>query len=74
MSTVADPDFQRAFVALSYVAGRRDAELLQALSTTHDEARLLAQRLAHPERERRAEVLARELSRVALVLEARSIK
>ena len=74
MSTVALPIFQRAFVALSYVAGRRDAELLEAFATPHDEARLFAQRLAHPERERRAEVLARELSRVALALEARSLK
>jgi hypothetical protein len=74
MSSVAHPVFQRAFVALAYVAGRRDTELLDGLAAPQDEVRLLVQRLAHPERERRAEVLARELSRVALALEARSIK
>ena len=74
MSSFALPTFQRAFVALSYVVGRRDAELLDAFPAPHDEARLFAQRLAHPERERRAEVLARELSRVALAVEARSFK
>jgi hypothetical protein len=74
MSSVLEPVFQRAFVAVSYVAGRRNAQLLEAFTTPHEEARLLAQRLARPERERRAEVLARELSRVALALEARSFR
>ena len=74
MSSVALPTFQRAFVALSYVAGRRGAELLAAFTAPHDDTRRFAQRLAHPERERRAEVLARELSRVALAIEARSLK
>ena len=74
MSSLSHPIFQRAYVAFSYVAGRREAELLEALPTVHDEARLFAQRLSHPERERRAEVLARELSRVALALETRSLK
>jgi hypothetical protein len=70
----ATPSFQRAFVALSYVADRRASELLEAFTTPHDEARLLVKHLAHPERERRAEVLARELSRVALAVAARSLK
>lgn len=74
MSSVAGPAFQKAFVALSYVAGRRDAELLAAFPTVNDEAHSFARRLAHPERERRAEILARELSCVALSLEARSYK
>lgn len=74
MSRIALPTFQRAFVALSYVAGRRDSALLEAFLTPHGEARLVAQRLAHPERERRAEVLARELSGIASALEARRIK
>lgn len=74
MSSIVGPAFQKAFVALSYVAGRRDAELLAGFRAVSDEARSFAQRLAHPERERRAEVLARELSRVALSLEARSYK
>ena len=74
MSSVERPTFQRAFVALSYVVGRRDSALLDALAAPHRETELLVQRLAHPERERRAEVLAAELSRIALALEARSIK
>jgi ribose 1,5-bisphosphokinase PhnN len=74
MSNVELPSFQRAFVALSYVAGRRDATLLDAFASVHADTQLLAQRLANPERERRAEVLARELARVALSLEARGIK
>lgn len=74
MASVASSTFQRAFVALSYLTGRRDAELLEAIRAPHDEARRLAQRLAHAERERRAEVLARELSRVALAVAARSLK
>lgn len=74
MSSVASPTFQRAFVALSYLTGRRGAELLEAIPAPQDEARLLGQRLAHAERERRAEVLARELSRVALALATRSLK
>jgi len=74
MSSVARPAFQKAFVALSYVAGRRDAQLVTAFRTVSDETRSFVQRLTHPERERRAEALARELSRVALSLEARSYK
>ena len=74
MADVTLPEFQRGFVALSYVLGRRGPELLSSFVSPHEDARLLAQRLAHPERERRAELLARELARVALSLEARSIK
>ena len=74
MSSVAHSSFQRAFVALSYVAGRRDRKLLEGVLAPQDETRVLVQRLAHPERERRAEVLARELSRIAAAHEARSIK
>ncbi|HEX3774321.1 MAG TPA: hypothetical protein VHV51_07640 [Polyangiaceae bacterium] len=74
MTSAAHPDFQRAFVALSYVAGRRGGELLEPLSAPHDDAKVFAQRLAHPERERRAEILARELARIAVALEARSVK
>ncbi len=74
MGNVAEPAFQRAFVALSYFAGRRDAELTAPFAELHAETKTLVQRLAHPERERRAEVLARELSRVAFALEARRLK
>lgn len=74
MSQLDSRDFQCAFAAVSYLAGRRDDELLDPFTTPHLEARALQRRLAHPERERRAEALARELSRLALALEARSIK
>jgi hypothetical protein len=74
MANLESPDFQRAFVALSYMIGRRDAELLAPLRTPHDDARAFARRLGHPERERRAEVLARELSRLASAVEARALK
>ena len=74
MSNLHSLDFQRAFAAVSYLSGRRDAELLEPLGTAHDEARAFARRLGHPERERRAEVLARELARLASSLEARKLK
>jgi len=74
MPNVRGPAFQRAFVALSYLTGRREAELTKPLGELHPETRAVVQRLAHPERERRAEVLARELSLVALALEARRLK
>jgi hypothetical protein len=74
MASLESPDFQRAFVALSYMVGRRDAELLEPLRTPHDDARAFARRLGRPERERRAEVLARELSRLAATVEARTLK
>ena len=74
MADPASPDFQRAFAAMSYMVGRRDAALLEPLRAPHDDARAFAHRLAHPERERRAEVLARELARLTASLEARAIK
>ena len=76
MATIDSADFQRAFMALSYLLGRREAELLAPLgdSPPHEEARALVRGLAHPDRPRRAELLARELSRVALGLEARLVK
>jgi hypothetical protein len=74
MANPHSPEFQRAFVAMSYLAGRRDAELLDAFEAPHEEARAFARRLGHPERERRAELLARELARLAQVLEARTLK
>ncbi len=74
MADPASPDFQRAFAAISYMVGRRDAELLEPLRAPHDEARAFARRLAHPERERRAEILACELARLGASLETRVIK
>ena len=74
MTNLASPDFQRAFAAMSYLVGRRDGELLEPFRAPHDEAHAVVRRLANPEREQRAEVLARELSRLALSLAARTLK
>jgi len=74
MAPLESRDFQRAFVAMSYLAGRREAELLEPLHRPHDDARGFMRQLGHPERERRAQVLAAELSRIGVALEARSIK
>ena len=74
MANLESSDFQRAFVALSYMVGRRDTELLDPLRAPHEDARAFARRLGHPERERRAEVLARELSRLANAIAARTLK
>ncbi|MEP7052895.1 MAG: hypothetical protein ABJB12_21195 [Pseudomonadota bacterium] len=74
MADLASSDFQRAFAAMSYLVGRRDAELLEPLPAVHEGARAFARRLEHPERERRAEVLARELARLTASLEARALK
>jgi hypothetical protein len=74
MAEFESSDFQRAFAAVSYLAGRREAELLEPFRRPHDDARAFVRRLSHPERERRAEALALELARLAGALEARSIK
>jgi len=74
MADPASPNFQRSFAAVSFMLGRSNAELLQPLGAPHEDARAFARRLAHPERERRAEVLARELARVCASLEAKAIK
>jgi hypothetical protein len=74
MAPFESRDFQCAFAAASFLFGRREAELLEPFAVTHAEARALQSRLARPERERRAEALARELARLAGALEARSIK
>ncbi|MEO7038350.1 MAG: hypothetical protein ABI548_30550 [Polyangiaceae bacterium] len=74
MANPASPDFQRAFAAMSYMVGRRDTELLEPLQAPHDDARAFARRLSHAERERRAEVLARELAQLTASLEQRTIK
>ncbi|HKO46701.1 MAG TPA: hypothetical protein VJV79_03210 [Polyangiaceae bacterium] len=74
MAQFESSDFQRAFAAMRYLAGRRDAELLEPFRFPHPDARAFARGLAHPERDRRAEALARELARVANALETRSFK
>lgn len=74
MSQFEQRDFQCAFAAVSYLVGRRGDELLEPFPTPHVEARALRSRLALPERDRRAEALARELTRLASALQARSVK
>jgi hypothetical protein len=74
MAEFQSRDFQCAFAAMSYLAGRREAQLLEPFRQPHPEARALRSRLAHAERQQRAEALARELARIAGALEARSIK
>jgi len=74
MARLESPNFQRAFAALSYVCGRREAELLAPIRSEHGQARGLVRRLDHPERAERAEVLSRELTRLASALDARIIK
>ena len=74
MSNLESPAFQRAFVALRYLFGRRDAELSVSGLAEHSEVRALGLRLVHPERVRRAEALAYELSRIAGAIDARTFK
>ncbi len=59
---------------MAYLLGRRDADLLAPLAAPSEDARSFVRRLGHPERQRRAEALARELSRLASALDARSLK
>jgi hypothetical protein len=72
-SSAFDPDFQRAFVAMRYFLGARGEGLGAPLGDA-PAARLTEERLARPERERRAEALAAEIGRVVRVLEARSFR
>jgi hypothetical protein len=65
--------YERAFVALSYALGCRNAELSAPLSVPSPAARDLAEKLCHPQRSIRAAVLAAELARVAHALESRRI-
>lgn len=66
--------FERAFVALSYVLGRRGADLLEPLAAPLPIVAELARRLAHPERAARAQVLAAELAPVVQALDAWSYR
>jgi hypothetical protein len=68
------PDFERAFVATSYLLDRRQGELLAPLVDPSRQARDLSQALEHPERHARATVLARELARVVQSLDERWLK
>jgi hypothetical protein len=72
MTTDSD-DFERAFVAVSYLIDRRGDDLTRALGGGTEIARRLTLALAHPERASRAVVLAREVARIAGALDARRL-
>jgi hypothetical protein len=59
------PEFQRAFVAVSYLAGVRGDALLTALGNPHEQARELVARLGVEDRASRARTLAGELEVIA---------
>jgi hypothetical protein len=67
------PDFQRAFVAVRYFLGARGEGLGAPLGDA-SAARMTEERLAHPDRERRAGALAVEIGRVVRALETRNFR
>ncbi len=66
--------FERAFVAMRYFLGARGEDLAGALDQPSPDARALASELDHPDRQRRAGVLASELGHVVRALEARTYR
>jgi hypothetical protein len=66
-------DYQRAFVAMRYFLGAREAELAAPLGAA-PEAEAVARRLAQPDRQKRAEALAAEIGRVVRALDAGTIR
>ena len=69
-----EPDFQRAFVAVRYFLGARGAGLAAPLGPGATAGLALEQKLAHPDRTRRAELLAAEVGLVVRSLEARAYR
>jgi hypothetical protein len=69
-----EPDFQRAFVAVRYFLGARGQGLAAPLGPDAAAGLALEQKLAHPDRTRRAEVLASEVGLVVRALEARAYR
>jgi hypothetical protein len=65
-------EFQRAFVAVRYFLGAREGELGAPLGAA-PEAEAVARRLAHADRQKRAEALAAELGRVVRALDAGAV-
>lgn len=63
-------EFERAFVATSYLLGRRGSELTEPLPHAGPAARQLQAGLEHPERTARARVLAAQTAVVVRALEA----
>jgi hypothetical protein len=68
------PEFQRAFVAVRYFLGARDDGLAAPLGAGTSFGAALEATLAHPDRTRRAEVLAGELGVLVRALEARAYR
>ncbi len=68
--TDARERLERAFVATSYLVGRRGDELTSALPAPSLQARKLAAKLGHAERNVRAQVLASELAPIVQALDA----
>jgi hypothetical protein len=68
------PAYQRAFVAMRYFLGARGDALGAPLGVGARAAAELESKLAHPDRTRRAEVLASEVGLVVRALEARAYR
>ncbi len=69
----AQTRFERAFVAFSYLLGRRGTELVDPLVEPAIATRALGKSLDHAEREARAVALAPELARLVAALDARRL-
>jgi hypothetical protein len=65
--------YERAFVAVSYLLGRRGDQLQRALPHLCPSARSLVGALGRAKREVRAQVLAAELARIAHALQNRRL-
>lgn len=68
-----DPEFQRAFAAVSYVCGARGGALGAGFEQPSAALLALASALSAPERSERARALGAELSRLRRLLEARRL-
>jgi hypothetical protein len=62
--------FERGFIAMSYVLGRRGAELGEGLAHAGKSSRALAAALSAEGRDQRARALAAELLRITSALES----
>jgi hypothetical protein len=65
------PEYQRAFVAMRYFLGAREEGLVAPLGAEASFGAALEKKLAHPDRARRAEILASEVGLVVRAFEAR---
>ena len=68
------PEYQRAFVAVRYFLGARGESLSASLGQGASFGDALEAKLEHPDRTRRAEVLAGEIGLVVRALEARAYR